>query len=324
MNTDFLPEVFSLLDVYRIVKGGELLNKAKSLEELYQIVFSILPSSKKEDILKKAYKIKVESEKLNIKHIHFFSEDYPVLLKQIYDPPVIFYYKGNLNLLQQPLLAVTGTRSASIISTLATKLLPNYIKKSGYTGIASGTSRGLEKQAILECLNKNIPILIVLTTSLEKDFPFENKKVYQNVADLPQNLIISELPVGSGINKWSFPRRNRILTGISKALLVLEAPEQSGVLSSVSLAISQNREILVFIDPSQSRNQSGFRLVEEGATKLCMIDFLNKEFELIHFSNILPNNYNSTQKVLADLSRKEISGEWKELGGGYFLKVSNL
>ncbi|HMZ66118.1 MAG TPA: DNA-processing protein DprA, partial [Leptospiraceae bacterium] len=205
----------------------------------------------------------------------------------------------------------------------ATSLLPDLLVKSNQLGIVSGVATGIDRTAMLSSLNANIPTIGVLGTGLEKEYPFQNKDLYKKIKSSDHGLLISEMRIGETIGKWSFPRRNRIITGISKLLILMEAPIKSGAMSSVAHAIEQGREVLVFDEPELLYNEGGRKLIEEGATKLTLSDLKKSPDSFFHISEIIPNDFKDIPSLFRSLNQLEREGLFQNMGGGYFKKKSS-
>ena len=126
--------------------------------------------------------------------------------------------------------------------------------------------------------------------------------------------------IGEVIGKWSFPKRNRIITGISKLLVLMEAPLKSGAMSSVSHALEQGREVIVFDDPSLLYNEGGRKLIEDGASKLSLADIKKDPDSFFHISEIIPKNFQDIPLLFSSLSQLENEGLFQNIGGGYYRK----
>ena len=154
-------------------------------------------------------------------------------------------------------------------------------------------------------------------TSFDKEYPSINKDLYKTMKQRDNTLIITEIRPTEKIGKWSFPKRNRIITGLSESIIIMEAPVESGAMSSAAHALSQNREILVFDDESLKYNSGGRRLIEDGAKRITKKDLTNHA-NLLHISDFLPDSSDAISTSLAMLSKMELEGKVREVGGGYF------
>jgi len=182
-------------------------------------------------------------------------------------PPLVLFVTGNPDLLQENWVAVVGTRKASPLSLKATEyLVRNFIPKD--CGIVSGLALGIDRAAMIQSIEMGRLTLGVLGTSIEREYPFTNRSLYKKMKSSPNCILVSEYLPHTKYFKWTFPMRNRVITGISEAVFLMEAPMRSGAISSAKSALQQNREIYVFNHKFQYDNSGGQSLIEEGATLL--------------------------------------------------------
>ncbi|WP_035104167.1 DNA-processing protein DprA [Desulfohalovibrio reitneri] len=168
------------------------------------------------------------------------SPDYPAQLRRIPDPPVLLYYSGRLELLQGPCLAVVGARSCSRYGLLTARSIGEEVSRAGIT-VVSGLADGIDRQAHLGGLAGVGSTVAVLGCGLDRVYPQANADLYRSVAG--QGVIISELPPGSPPKASHFPVRNRIISGLSLGVWVVEAAKSSGSLITARLGVEQGREV---------------------------------------------------------------------------------
>lgn len=189
---------------------------------------------------------------------------YPPLLKEIPDPPPILYYHGDPRLLQQPMLAVVGSRKASQYGLSQARRLSQALSQTGLT-IVSGLARGIDAQAHWASLRAQGKSIAVLGTGLGICYPRQNNKLYQAITQ-EGGLLVSEFEPGTQPMPRNFPIRNRIISGLSLGVLVIEATEKSGSLITARLALEQGREIFALPGPIDKPNYLGCnRLIQQGA-----------------------------------------------------------
>ncbi len=190
--------------------------------------------------------------------------EYPAILKEISDPPVFLYKRGNFNLSKQDKIAFVGSRNNTLYGKQSVKHL---IKGLQNFVIVSGLAKGIDSLSHIESLNNNIPTIAVLGTSIDRIYPSINRdlalKIMQNGA------IISETSPGGMISKFSFAKRNRIISGLCVATVIIEAAAKSGALITARTALDQNREVFavpgpIFSDMSQGTN----KIISKGEAKL--------------------------------------------------------
>jgi DNA processing protein len=201
---------------------------------------------------------------------------YPSQLAAIDDAPPIISTLGNTELLSKPILSIVGARNASINGR---KLAANIARDLGQAGyvIASGLARGIDA-AVHEATLKTGTIA-VLANGVDVVYPPENKKLYDAIAQ--QGLIISENPVGCEPAASLFPRRNRIISGLSQAVIIIEAAEKSGSLITTRFALDQGRDVFAVPGhPADPRASGPNRLIKTGQAQLIesaadVLDMLN-------------------------------------------------
>ncbi|OGE27380.1 DNA protecting protein DprA [Candidatus Daviesbacteria bacterium RIFCSPHIGHO2_01_FULL_40_11] len=199
-----------------------------------------------------------------IKWITIFDESYPRLLREIYDPPVVVYYKGKLDDLGQKAIAVVGTRKMTGYGKVVTEEFTKGLVNAGLT-VISGLARGVDSQAHLTAVSENGRTIAVLGGGLNNIFPPENRSLAAKIAS-DFGAVISEFPPTYPSLPGNFPARNRIISGLSLAVVVIEAAEDSGSLITARLALEQGREVFAVPGPITSDLSKGpINLIKEGA-----------------------------------------------------------
>lgn len=209
----------------------------------------------------------VEHEQNNPQFLTPADANYPRLLLETPTPPPILYYRGNLNATEmqgsQPLISIVGTRSPSDYGRKWTKKLTTTLVKHGYT-IVSGLAAGIDAIAHQSCLEAGGRTLAVLGTGLDITYPQENRQLYQKVEQ--QGAIFTEYPIGTQPDRGNFPARNRIVAGLSRAVIVTEAPEKSGALITARYANEFGRDVYVLPGSLENKNAIGcLGLLNHGA-----------------------------------------------------------
>ena len=203
-------------------------------------------------------------EKNNIDIIGIEDKEYPCLLKTIYDPPIYLYIKGNKNILDNVALSIIGCREASKYGIKVAKDFAYNLSKQ-QINIVSGLAKGIDSAAHLGTLEANGKTIAVLGNGLDTIYPKENISLAQKILD-SGGVIISEYPLGTTPKKENFPARNRIISGLSNSLLVVEAKEKSGTLITVDFALEQGRDIFVIPGNIDAINSIGTNeLIKQGA-----------------------------------------------------------
>lgn len=168
---------------------------------------------------------------------------YPVRLKNIPDPPLVLYYKGKLpDLDGLPVIGVVGTRKASLYGMTAAKRMGFQIGKCGGVLVSGGAS-GIDGMAMQGALTAGTPVVGVLGCGVDVVYPQSNKALFADTERF--GCLISEFVPGTPPYKWNFPKRNRLISGMSDGVLVVEAPEKSGALITARQAAEQGRDVFV-------------------------------------------------------------------------------
>lgn len=207
-----------------------------------------------------------ELEKLQrhgIKALTCQDDDYPLRLKEIYDYPPVLYMRGNLLPEDEWCLAVVGTRRASVYGTQVTEELVADLAQNKIT-VVSGLARGIDTIAHKSALKSGGRSLAVFASGLDIVYPGENAGLAREIVE--QGCILSEYPLGTRPRAENFPRRNRILSGLSMGVLVIEAGETSGAMITAHMALEQNREVFAIPGSILSTASRGTnKLIQEGA-----------------------------------------------------------
>lgn len=168
---------------------------------------------------------------------------FPRALKSIPDPPVVLYYKGTLPEFDAlPMIGVVGTRKASLYGVTAAKRMGYQIARCGGV-VVSGMAFGIDGVAMQAALSADGQVVGVLGCGADIVYPASNRDLFADVEKF--GCILSEYPPGTPPRSWNFPRRNRLISGLSSGVLVVEAPEKSGALITANLALEQGRDVFV-------------------------------------------------------------------------------
>jgi len=196
--------------------------------------------------------------------VSFGCADYPERLKEIYDPPPVLWVRGDVHLLSRPAIAVVGTRHPSPYGSGVAEMISRDLAVRRLL-IVSGMARGIDSCAHRGALAARMPTVAVWGTGIDVVYPKENKKLAEEILALG-GAIVSELPMGTFPAPQNFPRRNRILSGLSVAVLVVEAAENSGTRVTARCAAEQNRDL--FAVPGNVTNKGSWTpntLIKQGA-----------------------------------------------------------
>ncbi|HGI3428974.1 TPA: DNA-processing protein DprA [Streptococcus agalactiae] len=205
-------------------------------------------------------KLRQEFKKFPV--LSILDSNYPLELKEIYNPPVLLFYQGNIELLSKPKLAVVGARQASQIGCQSVKKI---IKETNNQFvIVSGLARGIDTAAHVSALKNGGSIIAVIGSGLDVYYPTENKKLQEYMSY--NHLVLSEYFTGEQPLKFHFPERNRIIAGLCQGIVVAEAKMRSGSLITCERALEEGRE--VFAIPGNiidGKSDGCHHLIQEGA-----------------------------------------------------------
>ena len=217
--------------------------------------------------------------------------DYPRLLLEISNPPPVLYYRGLVDVKENqgitPTVAIVGTRSPSEYGRRWTRKISTALAKSGFT-VVSGLAAGIDTEAHTSCLEAGGRTLAVFGTGVDIVYPKTNERLRDRV--LQQGLTISEYPAGTQPNKTNFPRRNRIIAGLSRATIVIEAPHKSGALITAYQANDFCRDVYVLTARLDDERSFGcLELLSKGAHPILpSSDRLLSEDRLLEMLGALP------------------------------------
>lgn len=213
-------------------------------------------------------------ENKNIKLVSYKQDVYPTKLKNIDDKPAFLYIRGNIQNLYMQNVAIVGSRNASYYGKNVARRISKEIADRN-VNIVSGLALGIDKYAHLGALDSKIgKTVAVLGTGVadEEFYPFENKKVFDRILE-NDGTIISEYKICTKPKKFNFPYRNRIISGLSEKIIVVEATENSGSLITVNFALNQGKDIYAVPGNIDCNNAIGTNnLIREGANIFTKIE----------------------------------------------------
>ena len=229
------------------------------------------------DPIKAAGQIFNECASNSIRILDYWDGDYPELLRQIAKPPVVLYCKGNLY--PGLSIAVVGTRKSDKRSSEISRRISSELALSGY-GIASGMAMGIDREAHLGALMNNCPTIGVLANGIDIIYPSQNRDIYSEILKSEKSCVISEYPPKIYAGKWTFVRRNRIISGLSIGTVIIKAGERSGALITARYALEQNREVFACPGYSFDKNYAGcHNLIRNGAVLVAETDDILRELK---------------------------------------------
>ncbi|QQS36853.1 MAG: DNA-protecting protein DprA [Ignavibacteriales bacterium] len=205
-------------------------------------------------------------EKIGGRIITVWDKEFPSLLKKIYDPPLLLYVKGNFSEQDNYSLAIVGTRMPTNYGRVQTEKIAGELCENNIT-IISGLARGIDSIAHKSCIKKNGRTIAVIGSGLDVIYPPENKKLFDEISET--GLIISEFSLGAKPDAPNFPKRNRIISGMSLGCIVIETGITGGAMQTASFALDQNREVFAlpgYVGVRQSEGTNA--LIQKGEAKL--------------------------------------------------------
>lgn len=210
--------------------------------------------------------------------IAYDSEDYPVLLKQLVDPPLLLFVLGDHRLLSNNSIAIVGSRAATGYGRRTSFQLGEAL--SGYgVNVVSGMALGIDTEAHRGCLHGGGNTVAVLGCGLDVVYPKQNKKLYDTIAG--RGAVVSEYPLGTKPEGFRFPARNRIIAGLSSGVVVVEAARKSGSLITAQMALDIGRD--VFAVPGQVdsfKSEGAHWLLQQGAKLVTTVKDIADEYAL--------------------------------------------
>lgn len=219
-------------------------------------------------------------EKFEIKFISILDDDYPNLLRNIYDPPPFLYYRGNLRKDDlRRTMAIVGTRKASPYGKQMTQEIGEKLVQAGFT-IVSGLAYGIDSIAHMSALNQGGKTIAVMGTGVDQIYPPENREIADEI--IKTGAIISEYVPGSKAEKWNFPTRNRIISGLSLGCFIIEGSRKSGALLTAKFAMDQNRDVFALPgDINRPQAEGPNYLIKLGAKIVTCAQDILEEYDLV-------------------------------------------
>jgi DNA processing protein len=244
-----------------------------------------------ERIVKREYmsnpaKVQKSIERQGARIISCAHPEYPAALREIHDPPALLYVKGKGIPPNLTFIAVVGSRNPTSYGMKASEMIGQGLARRG-VGVVSGMARGIDSAAHWGCLEGRGFTLAVLGTGIDVLYPGSNAKLHDKIVE--KGAVISEFPPGTPPEPKNFPIRNRIISGLSKAVVVVEATLKSGSLITASLALEQGREVLAVPGSVNSFKSTGCHfLIKQGARLVENADDILDELGLNY--NHIPKN----------------------------------
>jgi DNA processing protein len=240
-----------------------------------------------------------------IGYLTFYDDDYPPLLKQLAQPPWVLYYRGSLSCLSRPLLGMVGTRSPTVYGKKVAEELAYSLASCGF-GIVSGLARGIDSSSHTGALKGAGGTIAVLGCAIDQVYPPENATLYKQIME--SGLIISEYGIGTPSHPGLFPQRNRIISGLSLGVVVVEAAQKSGSLITADQALEQSRDVFAVPGPITSPKSRGtLELIKQGAKMVISpIDILEEYGSLTEVVNGLNGLPAGQESSVMGLTKEEV------------------
>jgi len=281
--------------------------------------------------------------------IKITDKEYPDLLKKIYDPPDELYIKGDASALNRKCLAIVGTRTATEYGKAISRKYAKELSRCGIT-IVSGLAEGIDTEAHKGALEAGGKTIAVFGCGIDKIFPSENSGLAEEIEK--NGALVSEYKPGTPTAKWTFPRRNRIISGLSLGVVMVEGHYDSGAMITAKLALDEGREVFAVPGSVEIDQTKGPHwLIKQGAKLAENVDDILEELniehvageelagkpdhsglsdeearmiscltkELKHIDRISAESGLETHEALGVLSMLEIKGLVKQLPGKYFI-----
>ena len=217
-------------------------------------------------------------ERHRVRVLTWEDDEYPSLLRQIYGPPPVLYVRGELHPDDEWAVAVVGTRKATVYGKEVARRLCSELARNRVT-VVSGLARGIDGVAHRAALDAGGRTIAVMGCGLDRIYPPEHRKLAQDI--IGNGALVSDYPLGVPPDAGNFPPRNRIISGLSLGVVVVEAGERSGALITVNFALEQGRE--VFAVPGNILNRSSMgcnRLIHDGAKMVLGVEDILEELNL--------------------------------------------
>jgi DNA processing protein len=253
---------------------------------------------------------------LNISVLPICHEDYPLLLKQISDPPPLLYVRGNIALLNQPQLAMVGSRRSSKQGKENAFRFAAEFARNGFT-VNSGLALGVDAQCHRGALAAEGNTVAVLGTGVDVVYPAANRMLFDQMVEC--GAVVSEFPLGTQPRPSLFPKRNRVISGMSLGVLVVEAALKSGSLITARCALEQGRE--VFAIPSSIHNPAGHgchALIKQGAKLVETTADVLEEFE-----GWLLSSHSNNEMTAEDITEDKVEVPVKDIVGPEVITAKN-
>lgn len=219
------------------------------------------------------------AERFGARIVTQFDPEYPALLREIHDPPIVLYVRGELSPKDRTAIGVVGTRKPTHYALGTAKKLSFQLAYAGIT-VVSGLALGIDTAAHQGALAANGRTIAVIGSGLEKLYPPENRELADRICET--GAVVTEFPMQTSPDRRSFPMRNRIISGLGVGLLVVEAGSRSGALISATQAVEQGRSVYAIPGQIDTPNAVGSnRLIQQGARLVLSAEDILDDFQML-------------------------------------------
>jgi DNA processing protein len=301
-------------------------------------------SYKREETIKRKYDI---WQKLHIDIIAYNSSKYPVWLRNIAQFPPVLFVRGMIKPDDEISVGIVGTRGATVYGKSIAERFAGEFARAGIT-VVSGMARGIDTMAHIGAIKNKGRTIAVLGCGIDRCYPPENRTLMKKIIET--GAVVSEFNIGTPPLAHNFPKRNRIVSGLCKAIVAIEAKEKSGVMNTVNWALDQNKDVFAIPGNIYSKTSIGTnRLIKDGAIPVSTVDeileslgirYVRKEMEVrkitlneaetkiwnrlsiepMYLDVLSETLEESTGSILNTLLNLEIRGLVKQLPGMMFVK----
>lgn len=285
------PRYFSMLIKHfgspsRVISASE--NELLSLPKMNDKLVKSIKTSKNEKEIENQIKL---IEKYNVNVLTLNDRAYPKRLKEIYDPPPLLFVRGKIKTEDEKAIAIVGSRNATMYGKLITQKFSKELCARGIT-VISGMARGIDAEAHISAILSKGRTIAVLGCGVDVVYPSEHKSLMEQIIE--SGAIVSEFLMGSEPARENFPVRNRIISGMSFGVIVVEAGNKSGALITAQYAIEQNREVFAVPGNVNARTSKGTnQLIKQGAK---LVENIEDVFDELQFLNQSINTDKSLSK----------------------------
>ena len=274
-----------LIDTVKLSTLHNLISKYKTPEYIWKLTENDLKSnrisnSEIDEILNMQYRQNLENylyymDKMKIHIINYMSENYPQNLKNIDLPPLVLYAMGNIELLNIKSIGIVGCRNCSKYGKQMAVNFSYQLSKKGIV-VVSGMARGIDTYAHFGCMKAGGKTIAVLGSGLDIIYPAENKEIFNQIIKTG-GLVLSEYIVGAKPEAKHFPKRNRIISGVSEAILLVEARKRSGSFITVDFALEQGKDVYAIPGDINKITSAGTnQLIQQGAYPVTCVEDMIK------------------------------------------------